>query len=62
MSSHYILVKTFKENWYPYYSTFNQNLTFIKLFTFFFPFLTGIHAGLKYSAGDLKVNKIILIQ
>jgi len=56
-------VTTFEKNWCSKYEIVgNVQQSFFTMFTKFFPFLTGIHSGLKYSAGDLKVNKIILIQ
>ncbi|XP_015377910.1 PREDICTED: bumetanide-sensitive sodium-(potassium)-chloride cotransporter-like, partial [Diuraphis noxia] len=47
---------TLKKNWYSDYRIFRHEQTnFFTVFAIFFPCLTGIHAGVKYSSGDLEV-------
>lgn len=61
MSSHYISVKTFKQNWYPDYRIENNiQQSFFTIFSVFFPSVTGIQAGANIS-GDLKVHMTVLI-
>ncbi|XP_022163508.1 bumetanide-sensitive sodium-(potassium)-chloride cotransporter-like [Myzus persicae] len=49
-------MKTFKQNWYPDYRTNYRNVqqSFFTIFGVFFPSVTGIHAGVKYSSRNLK--------
>jgi len=62
MSSLYIPVKTFQQNWYSDYRIDdNVQQSFFTIFAVFFPSVTGIQAGANIS-GDLKVHKILLIR
>ncbi|XP_022163512.1 bumetanide-sensitive sodium-(potassium)-chloride cotransporter-like [Myzus persicae] len=48
-------MKTFKQNWYPNYRPeYYGQQSFFTIFACFFPCVTGIHNGVKYSSEKLK--------
>ncbi|KAL5242036.1 hypothetical protein ACI65C_009446 [Semiaphis heraclei] len=48
-------IETFKQNWNSDYMIYdNVQQSFFTIFTRYFPFVTGMHAGLTYLSGDLQ--------